>query len=62
MDTDKGYGVKALWQLHKNTASCIEHVMEVVYHKAPISKTIQIRQPRHAGQGTIYGSNLNDLK
>ena len=33
MDTDKAYGEKAWWQLHKNTTSCIEQILEATSHK-----------------------------
>ena len=56
MDAKKAYGEKSLRQLHKNATSCIEQVLEETSHKqplyghlTPITKTIQIKQTRHAG-------------
>ena len=50
------YEEKAWWQLHKNAVSNIEQVLEAASHKAAailapttITKTIKIRQTRHAG-------------
>ena len=49
-------GEEARRQLHKNAASNLEHVLAATPHKTPtvrllppITKTIQVRQTRHAG-------------
>ena len=56
MDTNKTAGEEARRQLHKNAACNLEQVLVVTPHKtptvrppAPITKTIQVRQTRHAG-------------
>ena len=33
MDGNEVYGDKAWWQLHKNTASCMEQFLEATSHK-----------------------------
>ena len=55
LDANKTAGEEARRQLHENVASNIEQVLAVTPHKAPtirppapITKTIQIRQTRHA--------------
>ena len=55
MDADKVYKVKARWELHKNAISHKsgqQHPtkQQLYGHLPPISKTIQIRQTRHARQ------------
>ena len=56
LDANKMAQEEARWQLHKNVASNIEQVLAATPHKAPtiwppppITKTIQVRQTRHAG-------------
>ena len=56
MDANKTAGEEARWQLHKNAACNPEQVLAATPHKtptvrppAPITKTIQVRQTRHAG-------------
>ena len=56
MDSNKIAGEEARRQLHKNAASNIEQVLAATPHKTPtvrppasITKTIQVRQTRHAG-------------
>ena len=48
---------KAWEQLHKNTTRYIEQIVEATYHKTaavrpltPISKTIQIKRTKYAGE------------
>ena len=52
MDANKTYGEKALRQLHKNTTSNIEQILEAaptkqqLYgHRSPITKTIKLDEP-----------------
>ena len=52
LDANKTAGEEVRRQLHKNVASNIEQVLVTTPHKAstiPITKTIQVRQTRHAG-------------
>ena len=56
MNANETYGEKAQRQLHKNAASNIEQLLEAALHKiaavqllTPITKTIKVRQTRHAG-------------
>ena len=53
LDADKTAGEEAGRQLHKNAASNIEQIFEATPHKTPtipsITKTIQARRTRHAG-------------
>ena len=58
LDTNKTAGEEARRQLHKNVASNIEQVLAVTPHKAPskrppITKTIQVRRARRAGDELI---------
>ena len=64
-----GYGEKAWRQQHKNAASNIEQVLgqyptkqQLHSHLPPITKTIQVRQTRHAGHCWRSRDNLiNDV-
>ena len=56
MDANKTFGEKSWWQLHKNSASNIEQVLEATPHKQQlychllaITKTIKIRRTKHVG-------------
>ena len=56
MDSNKTAGEEARRQLHKNAASNLEQVLAATSHKhqlyghlPPITKTIQVRRTRHAG-------------
>ena len=57
LDFNEMLGVKARWELHKDTVCCFKQILEVAHLQncsytatfPPISQTIQIRQTRHAG-------------
>ena len=56
MDSNKTAGEETRRQLHKNAASNLEQVLaqhptrhQLYGHLPPITKTIQVRQTRHAG-------------